>query len=193
MDSANKPTKEAHFWLKVAKAGTQHEPGEKMRIFIWYLVFVVTIPILISTLGDFHNLRYYFSVVDIIANIFASVHEGRWMGKMYSMLPLDMFSYLSTNFLSLLAIIGASWTAIHHAMETKSVFAGVAIASILFTFTYLLPIQGVGYVIDKYSKFMNEDTEVIDMTAGFFLLFTLLIIENILVFIYLRSLYKISK
>jgi hypothetical protein len=185
--------KEDNYWLKIAKQGTMHEPGENKRLVFWYVIFILLVPIGVIKIWSFDSLRFYFSIVDIIANIFASVHEGQWMGKLYSMLPQDIFSYLSTNFLSLLAIVGALWTAVHHAVVTKSIYNGVAIGAILFTFTYLLPMQGVGFVMDKLSKFINEETEFTDMSAGFMLLFFLLVIENILVFVYLHSLHHISK
>jgi hypothetical protein len=182
-----------NYWLKMVKEGIDNDPEEYKRILIWYICFLIIFPLSVIYIFGFNNLRFYFSIIDIIANIFASTNDGKWMGKLYSILPLDLISYLSTNFISLLAIVGTSWIAIYHAFETKSIFTGVLVSAILFTFTYLLPIQGVSYFIEKISLYVDKNTKITDISSGFIILFILLLLENIFVFIYLHYLYKASK
>jgi hypothetical protein len=180
----------------IAHSGVYHEEhqknlpdkGEVRRMFYWYFVFVFIIPIAIIKLYAFDSLRYYFAIVDIIANIFSNLNNGDLLGRLYSPLPSDLVSYFSTNFLSLLALMGAAWTSIHHAIRLKSVMAGVFLSMILFTFTYLIPVQATGYVMRHFSSMLDNISTFTHQTdsfvTGFGLLLLFMIIENISVYIY---------
>jgi hypothetical protein len=179
-----------NYWLDIANDSSFRKPGETRRIIYWYLFFIVVIPIIFVHLFSFDHLRYYLSVVDIIANIFASVRRGKWMGRLFSLLPQDIVSYMSTNFLSLLAITGSSWTAIKHAIETKNVFSGVVISVILFIFTYLIPVQGVSFFMNRSEEYV-EDSWMTDFLVGFSFLLFVLLIEKLIIFNYMKMIKKI--
>lgn len=162
--------------------------GEVKRIIIWYILFLLVFPYTLSYFLSFDFLRYYFAVVDIIANIFSNLGNGDYMGRLYSPLPSDLTSYLSTNFLSLVALVGVSWTSIYTAMKYKNMWIGIFMSMILFSLTYLLPIQSVGYVIRHYIK-LDDMTHLHvagTLFTGFIFLLILLAIENGTVYLYFK-------
>lgn len=187
------------FWAHSNVFAEEHKknkptPGEERNIVIWYVVFVVLFPIILIRLIPFNNLRFYLSIIDIIANIFANVGGGMLLGRLYSPLPNDIISYISTNFLSLLALMGAAWTSIYRAMQLKSLWAGVFLSGILFTFTYLLPVQAVAYFIRHYSELFSfiGEYHIRIIATGLILMFSLMSLEYLTVRGYMQALRKFA-
>ena len=167
---------------------------------IWYFLFVMIIPIIIRFVKSFTALRYYFPIIDLIANVFASSgHKELHVFKdLYKLTPNNITSFLSTNFINLLALVGVSWNGILYAMKTSNVWLGVMVTVIMFVITYLLPTQGIYYFIQlaqkKIDKWFNIDYE--DKTrfkweaylGGIVIVIALIIIEGFMIHLYLNSL-----
>jgi len=121
---------------------------------IWYLIFIIIIPIIIKFTISFTALRYYFPILDLIANVFSSSgqQELHIFKDLYSLTPNNVISFLSTNFINLLALVGVSWNGILYAIKTSNIWAGIAVSAVMYVITYLLPTQIIPYFIQKVQK-----------------------------------------
>lgn len=157
---------------------------EYFKIGLWYLVFVFLIPMFLFY-SHFSLLRYYFSFVDILGNIFANI-EHLHMAPLYSFSPTTTISYISTNFLSLLALLGATFIILFYAkrIEKKHI---IILGTFMFLFTYLIPVQLTAFWMQNYSHVLGiHRSQLKDLFAGLILLNVLLLFERILIQLYLK-------
>ena len=105
------------FYNKEEKTKTIHIVG----LISWYLVFLFLIPYYIKIKHDFNYLKYYLPVLDLIANIFsvAATKNIQIFKDLYSLSPNNLTSFMSTNFINLLALVGVAWNGIHIAVKKK--------------------------------------------------------------------------
>lgn len=168
----------------------------------WYIVFIFIIPFTIRYLAGFNALKYYFPVVDLIANTFTSSGlRDRLFKDLYKLSPNNIISYLSTNFINLLALLGVSWNGISYYIKYKEIWIGVAVTLIMYTVTYLLPTQLIPFVIRYFHEtiekkiewkydfyFFDKKIHLEDYLVGFTIIIGLIIIEGILVATYIKTL-----
>ncbi len=168
----------------------------------WYITFLFLIPFLITKLYSFDFLRFYFPVIDLIANAFAaSGSADNIFRDLYVLSPHNILSFLSTNFINLVALVGVSWNGILHAFEYKSVWTGVMVTVFMYIITYLVPTQMIPYIIEKFQgkidKYYGLKTHlelggktlhIEDYLAGIIVIIGLVLIEFIFVQMYIRSL-----
>jgi hypothetical protein len=139
-------------------------------------------------------------MVDLFANSFsASGGYNSIFKDLYSLSPNNMISFLSTNFINLIALMGVSWNGILHAFNHNSLWIGVMVTVFMYIITYLAPTQMIPYVInsvqnhiDQY-EFINIHFNLFGKTihfenylAGFFLIFVLVLIEFFMIFLYIN-------
>ena len=131
----------------------------------WYITFIFIIPFLIVKYKSFDNLKYYLPIVDLIANIFSvSGKKNKQIFKdIYSLDPNNMLSFISTNFINLLALTGVAWNGVDIALKRKNMLDGIFVMVIMYTVTYLIPTQGipfaVNYLQEKIDKALNKSYE----------------------------------
>ena len=157
---------------------------------LWYIIFLGVIPLLITMIWSFDGLRYYIPFVDMIANTFASVGEDNLFRSLYSETPDDIFTYLSTNLLNLIALTGISWNSLTKAFKFKSIKIGIITAITMYIVTYLLPQRGISYFIyhihEYFQKFkpidstifiLGERVEIFHYLIGFTFVGILILLE----------------
>ena len=167
----------------------------------WYIIFMIIIPYLIKSIYSFDMLRFYLPVIDLIANIFAS--SGRFdrsFKDLYSLSPNNLISFLSTNFINLVALTGVSWNGILHAFERNDLWFGVTTTIFMYIMTYLVPTQMIPYIIrrvhqrfDEYIpdilkthiRFMGTTIYLDDYIVGLILIAVLVGIEFLLIASYI--------
>lgn len=166
----------------------------------WYILFLAIIPYLIRKSYGFDSLRFYFPMIDLFANAFsASGGYNSLFKDLYSLSPNNMISFLSTNFINLIALMGVSWNGILHAFHHKNLWVGIGVTIFMYMITYLAPTQMIPYVINKVQnkidqykifsvdvKFFNKTIHLEDYLAGIFLIFLLVSIEFIFVTLYIN-------
>lgn len=159
----------------------------------WYLVFIFLIPSLISNIFGFQYLRFYFPIIDLIANTFTISGEGENVFKnVYKLSPDNFLSYISTNFINLLALAGVSWNGIVYATKYKSISLGVFVTLIMYTVTYLLPTQGIPFFIrkieEKYKLLADKNRlNIYGYMIGITLTLILYAFESVLVHLYIKN------
>ena len=166
---------------------------------VWYIIFLGIIPFIIIKTGGIQGMRIYLPVIDLIANISSlSGKKNKQIFKdVYSLSPNNLISFISTNFVNLLALSGVAWNGVKVAMDKKSTIIGIHVMIIMYTMTYLLPTQGIPYVVKYLEKNFDDnfgfkyDKNKINpfgYLAGIIAIITLYFSESFLIYKYL-SLY----
>lgn len=166
----------------------------------WYIIFLFIIPSFIKNTYSFDNLKYYLPMVDLIANSFsASGGPDSLFKNLYSLSPYNLISFLSTNFINLVALLGVSWNGISHAFRHKSLWTGVTVTMFMYIITYLIPTQMIPYVVDKVQSAIHENKNIeLDFTilgkrihmedyiVSLLVIFALVMIEYISIQVYIN-------
>lgn len=188
------------FDIKKYKKDLESNIGHHIATISWYISFMVIIPYLIMNLYSFNHLRFYFPVIDLIANSFAaSGSADNIFRDLYVLSPHNLISFLSTNFINLIALVGVSWNGILHAFHYKSIWIGVMVTVFMYIITYLVPTQMIPYVIEKiqgkidqyyplHLQFGKITLHLEDYLAGIIIIIGLVLIEFIFVQLYITSL-----
>ena len=168
---------------------------------LWYLIFVIIIPVSMRNLFGFNSLRYYFPIIDLIANSFTTSGSDRLFKNVYRLSPNNLLSFLSTNFINLLALLGVSWNGILYAKHYNSVWIGVYVTLFMYIVTYLVPTQAIPYLIrkvqDNFSHYVTHDwivkvtgvdIHLEDYVGAFVIIVCLMLIETFLIAFYVKSL-----
>ena len=165
-----------------------------LAIFIWYFIFIITIPLSINYFGSFQYLRYYFPIVDLLANVSTSPKSQHILNDLYKLTPDSLVSFISTNFINLIALIGVSWNGIYHAIKTNNIWIGIMVSVIMYTITYLLPTQGIGWAVKKFKKYfnnkegrLNKYKKTMSYIGGILFITSLITIELVIVKFYLTT------
>jgi len=126
---------------------------------LWYIVFLGIIPFIIVKTSGIQGMRIYLPVVDLIANISSlSGKKNKQVFKdVYSLSPNNILSFISTNLINLLALSGVAWNGVKVAMDRKNAMAGIHVMIIMYTMTYLLPTQGIPYIVKFLEKNFDDN------------------------------------
>ena len=165
---------------------------------LWYLIFLGAIPYGIIKRYSFDHLRYYLPIVDLIANTFSSAGDYNDIFlNLYSIHPTNFFSYLSTNFLDLIALLGISWNAIDISLKTDNLIPGIRVSLIMYIFTYLLPNRIIPIITDKVEKMVDNYYKVPKSKSHIhissFLISISFIMTLIVIEVYLMNKYVLHK
>ena len=167
----------------------------------WYAIFIFIIPFLIIRSKSFNVLKYYLPIIDLIANIFSvSGKENKQVFKdVYSLSPNNIVSFISTNFINLLALTGVAWNGVDVAIKRKSMLDGVLVMVIMYTVTYLIPTQGIPFAVNflqekidtaLYKKYDENKIDIYGYLGGIIVIIVLYTLEYNLIKYYLEILSK---
>ena len=166
----------------------------------WYLIFIIMVPFYIRYKYSFDALKYYFPVVDLIANTFAaSGKHDRLFKDLYKLTPNNMISFLSTNFINLLALLGVAWNGIYQAMTNNNLWLGIEVTLVMYVLTYLIPTQGIPLFVRKIDEYVDkffakeEPKEIKEFKpqgyiAGILIITVLMFMEGFIIKTYITSL-----
>ena len=176
-------------------------------LIIWYIIFIILIPLILHTEK---NLMIYLPIVDMIANVFSS--SGRLDNKIfkdiYNLSPNNITSFISTNFINLVALTGVAMVGTSFLIKTGNRIGSIYIMLVMYTITYLLPTQGLNWIvikiqrsidnfrfdnsttgyINKIKKFMQRHSILFDYLGGVIVVILLLLFETFLINNYIKYL-----
>lgn len=159
---------------------------------LWYIIFIGIIPYLIVHFKGFSDLKYYLPVIDLIANISAvSGPKNMQVFKdLYSLSPNNILSFISTNFINLIALTGVSWNGIHIAHKKKSIIEGVIVTIVMYIITYLIPTQGIPFMVNHFQKkidntfgieYDKDKVDIIGYLSGFIFIIAIYLLETFII------------
>jgi hypothetical protein len=131
------------------------QPNHIMGYITYYSIFFVVIPYILYLRYGFEDLRYYVPMVDLFANVLATTMPT--FENIYNSEPPNILSYLSTNFINLVALTGVAWIGCEQALVQKSIYKGVLISVIMYSITYLIPTQAIPLMLYYYDEIIDEE------------------------------------
>ena len=176
-------------------------------LIIWYIIFIILIPYILHTEK---NLMIYLPIVDMIANVFSS--SGRLDNKIfkdiYNLSPNNITSFISTNFINLVALTGVAMVGTSFLIKTGNRIGSIYIMLVMYTITYLLPTQGLNWIviriqrtidnfrfdgsttgyINNIKKLMQRHSILFDYLGGLIVIIILLLFETFLINNYIKYL-----
>lgn len=99
-------------------------------LIVFIFLFVITIPVILSQNGLSILILYYFSNLDLIANILN--HYELYFDNLYYPTPLSEYSFWSTSFINYISLMGIASLISIFTLNTKSIFVGLATGTTLF-------------------------------------------------------------
>ena len=188
---------------------TESKPYQYFGTIIWYLVFILLIPFFLK---KEKYLRIFLPMVDLIANVFSSAGKGkqRLFKDLYKLTPNNIISFLSTNFINLIALFGVALNGSYYILKHQNKWLGIKVMLIMYTITYLLPTQGLNWsvltiqsYIDSFRNdtkdtsfikhikiFMRKYPKIFDYMGGIIIIFILVSLESYIITIYLNMIDK---
>jgi len=117
---------------------------------IFYLIFVITIPGILFSTGDYESLKFYLPALVMAAVTLTEAGKPNLFSNLY---PTECsentnFSgFLSTNIINGLAIVGILLQSLTLAAATSSITLGLVSALIIFAITFPMAQQILPYFI----------------------------------------------
>ena len=154
-------------------------------IIILYSIIYFIIPF------SYENLNYYvfitlFANVDVLSDIFSTSFPD-WFDYAYSIDPKNIFSIISTNIISFIAILGI-FTEGSRISYNYGIEVGLSAMIIMFLITYLLPIFIIPYIQEiivkklendkKYKNIMDHKKNIMKFITGIIVFLFFLFIES---------------
>lgn len=148
---------------------------------IFYLVFIIINPILITYFFGFQSLRFYLPIIDLFANLLSSSLSS--FKVIYDNRTTNFFTYLSSIFISLLALTGVVWIGMYEYKLTKNMTNSILITIIMFLLTFLIPIDGIPFGISLIDKNKTHNDKIFDLKLiiGLFIIIFLFTIEGLII------------
>lgn len=174
----------------------------------WYIVFIIIIPYILRSET---NLRLYLPMIDLIANVFSTSGrtERKLFHNLYKLTPDNIISFVSTNFINLLALSGVALNGTHVLIKTGQRTVAIIVMLVMYSITYLLPSQGLNWIIKRIQhvidnfildkekqdthwfifrmkRFMKQHSIWFDYIGGFLVVIILVLLETFLIKKYLN-------
>ena len=193
---------------KTIMAPVYTEIKDIMGFFLFFLVFIIMVPIMLFKSKLFTFLEVYLPNVDLIANLLT------WIGgpydiwsQLYTSNPspsweigsLSFMNFTTEILINYIALLGLTFIVAREAVLQKNIFEGWSFAFIMVIITYLLPAPLVNMIMttvnDKFIK-MNLGENKSKMLSGFVgLIVTIffLFAETMIIKNYRKNVVNISK
>jgi len=176
------------------------------NIIIWHIVFTLILPLYLYNRHNITSFRYYLPLIDLCAAGFVYIgskntsigngaNKKHYFNGLYELIPKNTLSYISTNIINLLALLGV---AIHSILwtEKKGLMVGIGIAIIMYLITYLMPSLLLPTIIDtikdkidsyilndkiKKLKFYNTGIVIEELVISVGIILLLILMEGFLI------------
>lgn len=183
--------KEVHIQIQKIGMPLMRELG---GLLIFLLCFAVIVPYFLIKLKNPFVMLYYFSNLDLIANILN--HWNKYFDNLYYPNPLSQYAFASSTVINFIALLGISTMVSTLAIKYKSVAYGMASATTSLLITYLLPTTLIYIMMvnmDTYfsKKFDADTANTISVAIGMIVSFLCVMIEVFLSGKYIGHLAKV--
>jgi hypothetical protein len=164
------------------------------------------LPLYLYNRHNITSFRYYLPLIDLCAAGFVYIgskntsigngaNKKHYFNGLYELIPKNTLSYISTNIINLLALLGV---AIHSILwtEKKGLMVGIGIAIIMYLITYLMPSLLLPTIIDtikdkidsyilndkiKKLKFYNTGIVIEELVISVGIILLLILMEGFLI------------
>lgn len=164
-------------------------------LIVFISLFVIIIPIMLFKTNNTFVLLYYFSNLDLLANVLN--YWNGYFDNLYFPNPLSEYSFFSSTLINFFALLGITVITANITLKYKDIFYGISSATTSLIITYLLPTTFVYLLmvnIDNYIKnthFVNISlSNSISVLIGLLVSIILILLE---VFISKRYIHKLVK
>ena len=140
------------------KFGKNYSKKNLLGIFIFIVLFVITIPILLYKFHFYEILEVYMPNFDLLATA-VSFQDGAlgniYFQELYNEDSGNIIGWLSTFFINYLSLLGLTYLVARRVKLTKSLLKGWSIGFVMLIMTYLLPNIFITYIQNKLSDYIQ--------------------------------------
>lgn len=126
---------------------------------IYFLLFILFIPLLLIKYNYFNILAAYFPNLDLIASVLG-YHGGPmntfiWK-HLYNPVDTTLTGYISSNLINFFSLLGLTYTVAYYTYINKNINKGWSRAIIMLPMTYFLPGNIIILYINKFGNYLNN-------------------------------------
>jgi hypothetical protein len=124
---------------------------------VYFIIFIVLIPYLLYTNGQYTILYAYAPNVDMLATILG--YDGGPLGLelfkyLYNPVTVTYQGFLSSMVINYVALLGLTYLVAYHTYYLRSITKGWYYAFFMIMITYLLPGNIIAYVMARFDDFL---------------------------------------
>jgi hypothetical protein len=159
----------------------------KLGTLLFFIVFVLAVPVLLVSSGSASLLKYYLPFVVMLASTITTAGYPDSNQDLYPMYPTTIMGFLSQNLINLVALVGIMWQAIEVGLITRELETGVIVGTVMMIITFPVATQAIPFFIRSGDVFLNRYTNLKypgnwhRYFLGFFMIITLLGLEMVLI------------
>lgn len=127
-------------------------------ILIFYVIFVLLIPLFILKIEDYDKFKYYFPMIIMFASTLTISGYPRYFTNLYPQEINNTSSFFSKNILNLLAIIGILTNCLVVGMASGNLILGLVTGVIAFTLTFPVANQLIPFIIKQVDYLLKDIT-----------------------------------
>ena len=127
-----------------------------LGLITFHIIFVIILPYLFLTFKQNDTLKFYWPVLIAIATIFTEVGKPFIFQNLYEYVPKTLISFISSNIINLVAIMGIIWQSVTYHTATQHLEKTLIIGMILFLITFPLARSGTTFVIRKWDDLVKN-------------------------------------
>jgi uncharacterized membrane protein (DUF485 family) len=159
-------------------------------------MFVIIIPFFLFKLDNNLVLLYYFSNLDLIANVMN--HWDNFFDNLYFPNPLTEYSFFSSSVIDFIAFLGISTIISNLTLINKSVYYGIAAATTLLLITRIVPTTLIYILMRNIQNYLHQfySTEVsnnVSVFCGLIISFCFVLVEVIISQTYIGNIANLYK
>jgi len=122
----------------------------------FHIIFVIILPYLFLSFKQNDTLKFYWPVLIAIATIFTEVGKPFIFQNLYETVPKTLISFISSNIINLVAIMGIIWQSVTYHTATQHLEKTLIMGMILFLITFPLARSGTTFVIKKWDNLVKN-------------------------------------
>ena len=170
-----------------------------MSIILFYIVFIILIPIYLVYTDNTDAFNYYFPAIVMLAIVITEAGKPNDSQNLYPIPAENLQGFVSTNIINGLAIAAILYQAVAAAIHYNSVPLGVALAFISFIIVFPVAQQLLPFFIRQGDMILREKTSFIfpgnwhKYFLGFLFIIVLLLIQNVVIMAVSEQIFSASK